>query len=204
MLVVGITGTVGAGKSSVGRLFERWGARRIDADELAREAVAPGTEALEAIVDAWGEEVLAADGSLDRAALRERVFGDPEARERLEAIVHPEVGRLREERLRRAREEGAEVVVGEVPLLFETGMEEAFDLVVTVDAPRETRRRRLREDRGLPDETFEDIEAAQWSAERKRAAADLVIENDGTRAELEEAARDVWEAIRRRASEADA
>lgn len=201
MLVVGITGTVGAGKSTVGRLFERWGARRIDADELSREAVAPGTPGLEAVVDEWGEEVLAEDGSLDRAALRERVFGDPGARERLEEIVHPEVRRLREERLRRAREEGVEVVVGEVPLLFETGMEEAFDLVVTVDAPREQRRRRLRASRDLPDETFEAIEAAQWSAKRKRAAADLVIVNDGSREELEEAARAVWREIRDRAGE---
>ena len=200
MVVVGITGIEGAGKSTVGRLFEGWGARRIDADELAREAVAPGTEALEAIVDEWGEGVLADDGSLDRSVLREKIFGDPRARERLEAIVHPEVRRLREERLRRAREEGAEIVVGEVPLLFETGMvEEEFDLVVTVDAPRETRRRRLRRDRGLPAETFEAIESAQWSAERKREAADLVIENDGSRAELEAAAREAWETIRRRA-----
>lgn len=200
MLVVGITGTLGAGKSTVGRLFERWGARRIDADELAREAVAPGTDALEAIVDTWGEEVLAENGSLDRTALRERVFGDPEARERLESIVHPEVRRLREERLQAAREEGIEVVVGEVPLLFETGMEGDFDVVVTVDAPRGTRRRRLRAARGLPDETFEAIEEAQWSAGRKREAADLVIENDGSREDLEAAAREAWEAIRRRAA----
>lgn len=200
MLVVGLTGTVGAGKSTVGRLFERWGARRIDADRLSREAVAPGSPALEAVVEAWGEAVLADDGSLDRAALRERVFGDPEARERLEAIVHPEVRRLLEERLREAREEGVEVAVGEVPLLFETGLEEAFDLVVVVDAPVEERRRRLRASRDLSGETFEAIEAAQWSGERKRAAADLVIENDGTREELEEAARAAWRAIRSRAA----
>ncbi len=199
MLEVGITGTVGAGKSTVGRLFERWGARRIDADELSREAVAPGTPALEEIVEAWGEEVLAEDGSLDRAALRERVFGDPEARERLESIVHPEVRRLREERLRRARREGVEVAVGEVPLLFETGMEGDFDLVVVVDAPREQRRRRLRSARGLSDETFEAIESAQWSGERKRAAADLVIVNDGTLEELEASARAAWRTIRARA-----
>ena len=199
MLVVGITGTVGAGKSTVGRLFERWGARRIDADRLAREAVAPGSPALEAIVDEWGGEVLADDGSLDRAALRERVFGDPEARERLEAIVHPEVRRLREERLREAREEGVEIVVGEVPLLFETGMAEAFDLVVAVDAPVEERRRRLRATRDLSRETFEAIESAQWAGERKRAAADLVIVNDGTPEELEEAAREAWRTIRSRA-----
>jgi len=199
MLKVGVTGTVGAGKSTVGRYLERWGARRIDADELSREAVAPGSPALEAIVEEWGRGVLADDGSLDREALRERVFGDPEARERLEAIVHPEVRRLREERLRRARRDDVEIVVGEVPLLFETGMEDQFDLVVVVDAPREARRRRLESERDVPAATFEAIEAAQWSGERKRGAADLVIRNDGSLEELEDAARAVWERIRARA-----
>lgn len=203
MLTVGLTGTVGAGKSTVGRHFERWGARRIDADELSREAVAPGSPALEAIVEEWGRGVLADDGSLDREALRERVFGDPEARERLEAIVHPEVRRLREERLRRARRDDVEIVVGEVPLLFETGMEDEFDLVVVVDAPPEERRRRLRSERDVPASTFEAIEAAQWSGERKRRAADLVIRNDGSLEELEEAARAVWERIRERARAGD-
>lgn len=203
MLTVGITGTVGAGKSTVGRLFESWGARRIDADRLSREAVAPGSPALEAIVEEWGREVLAEDGSLDRAALRERVFGDPEARERLEAIVHPEVRRLREERLRRARREGVEIVVGEVPLLFETGMADEFDLVIAVDAPREERRRRLRAERDVPASTFEAIESAQWPGERKRRAADLVIVNDGTLEALEEAAREAWERVRERAGAGD-
>lgn len=203
MLVVGVTGTVGAGKSTVGRLFEDWGARRIDADELSREAVEPGSRALRTIVEEWGEEVLREDGSLDRAALRERVFGDPGARERLEEIVHPEVRRLRRRRLMEAREEGVEVVVGEVPLLFETGMEEQFDLVVVVDAPRAERRRRVREERDLPAATFRAMEAAQWSAERKRRAADLVIRNDGSLEELESAAREVWEEIRARAERAE-
>lgn len=203
MLTVGITGTVGAGKSTVGRLFESWGARRIDADRLSREAVAPGSPALEAIVEEWGREVLAEDGSLDRAAMRERVFGDPGARERLEAIVHPEVRRLREERLRRARREGVEIVVGEVPLLFETGMADEFDLVITVDAPREERRRRLRAERDVSASTFEAIESAQWPGERKRRAADLVIVNDGTLEALEEAAREAWERVRERAGAGD-
>lgn len=201
MLVVGITGTVGAGKSTVGRLFERWGARRIDADELSREAVEPGSPALRSIVEEWGEGILRGDGSLDRAALREKVFGEPAARERLEEIVHPEVQRLRRERLRQAREEGVEVVVGEVPLLFETGMEDGFDLVVAVDAPRRVRRRRVCRERDVPVETFRAMEAAQWSADRKRSAADLVIENDGSLDELEQAARRAWDVIRSRVEE---
>lgn len=203
MIVVGITGTLGAGKSTVGRLFERWGAWRVDADELAREAVAPGSPALEEIREVWGDGVLDGEGGLDRAAMRDVVFGDPRARERLESIVHPEVRRLREERLRQAREEGAEVVVAEIPLLLETEMEDEFDVVVVVDAPREVRRERVRSERGVAADTFEAIEAAQWPAGRKRRAADLVVENDGTREELEAAARSAWEAILEQ-TEADA
>lgn len=199
MIVVGVTGTVGAGKSTVGRWFEEWGAWRVDADELAREAVAPGSPALQEIRDEWGDGVLDEEGGLDRAAMREVVFGDPEARERLESIVHPEVRRLRHERLREAREAGAEVVVAEVPLLLETGMEDEFDVVLVVDAPRDARRERVCSERGISAETFGAIEAAQWPADRKRRAADLVVENDGTLEELEEAARQAWKAVRERA-----
>ena len=199
MIVVGITGTVGAGKSTVGRLFEGWGAWRVDADELARQAVAPGSPALDEIREVWGEGVLDDDGGLDRSAMREVAFGDPEARERLESIVHPEVRRLREQRLRDAREAGTEVVVAEVPLLLETGMEDEFDVVLVVDAPRDVRRERVCSERGVTRETFEAIEAAQWPADRKRRAADLVVENGGTLEELEAAARQAWDAIRARA-----
>lgn len=202
MLTVGLTGTVGAGKSTVGDFFERWGACRVDADRLAREAVAPGTPALAAIRESFGEEVVAGDGSLDRRAMRERVFADPEARRRLEEIVHPEVRRLQRERAEEARAAGHEIFVAEVPLLFEGGLEETFDLVVVVDAPRERRRRRVREERGVDDATFAAIEGAQWSAERKRSAADLVVTNDGSIETLEERAREVWEEIERRAEAA--
>lgn len=198
MLRVGLTGTVGSGKSTVGRLLERRGAVRVDADELARRAVAPGSPGLAAVRDAFGAEVLDEDGSLDRDAMRERVFTDADARGRLEAIVHPEVRRLLEERAGEARSRGREVLVAEVPLLFEGGMEEAFDLVIVVDAPREERERRVREERGVGTETFEAIEEAQWSAERKRRAADLVVVNDGTLEELESRVEEVWEEIRRR------
>jgi dephospho-CoA kinase len=192
---VGLTGTLGAGKSTVAELFERWGGRRIDADELAREAVEPGSPALEALREEWGDEVLDEDGALDREEMRSRVFGDAEARRRLEEIVHPEVRRLRDERMAAAREAGADVVVSEIPLLLEKGMAEEFDVVVAVDAPRSVRRRRVAEERGVDAGTFEAIEAAQWPAARKRAAADHVIDNGGSLAELEEAARRVWERI---------
>ncbi|HKK08815.1 MAG TPA: dephospho-CoA kinase [Gemmatimonadota bacterium] len=195
MIRVGLTGTVGAGKSTVGRLFESWGARRVDADRLAREAVEPGTEALAAIRARWGDRVLNADGSLDRAAMREEVFGRPAERERLEAIVHPAVQALRRRELEAARRADARVVVVEIPLLFEKGLGGDFDLVVVVDAPEGVRRRRVLEERGLDEATFEGIEAAQWAAGRKREAADLVIENGGDLDELERRARRAWERI---------
>ena len=195
MILVGLTGTVGAGKSTVGRLFEAWGAWRVDADELAREAVEPGSPALEAIRGRWGDRVLNDDGSLDRAAMREEVFGRPEERELLEAIVHPAVRDLRGRELEAARRAGARIVVVEIPLLFETGLQDEFDRVVVVDAPARVRRRRIVEERGLDESTFEGIEAAQWAAGRKREAADLVIENAGGREELERRARTAWERI---------
>lgn len=201
MLEVGLTGTVGAGKSTVGRLFESWGACRVDADRLAREAVAPGSRGLAEVREAFGEKVIDAEGALDREAMRRRAFADPDVRRRLEAIVHPEVRRLKEERAEEARAGGCEVLVAEVPLLLEGGMEDDFDLVVVVDAPREQRRRRVEEERGLDRETFEAIEGAQWPAERKRSAADVVIVNDGTLDRLEAEARAVWEAIQRRLRE---
>jgi dephospho-CoA kinase len=201
---IGLTGTVGAGKSTVGRLFETWGARRVDADELARRAVEPGSPALAAIRDRWGEEVLTEDGHLDRAAMRREVFGRPEDRERLEAIVHPAVRALRDRELEAARREGARVVVVEVPLLFEAGLEGEFDHVVVVDAPVEERKRRVLEERGLDEATFRAIDESQWAAGRKREAADLVIENDGTREELERRVRRAWEHILAWVEEAEA
>lgn len=195
MIRVGLTGTLGAGKSTVARLWEAWGAWRVDADELARRAVRPGSPALEEIREVWGDEVLDEEGGLDRAEMRSRVFGDAEARSRLEEIVHPEVRRLRAEEVQEAREAGAEVVVSEVPLLFETGMADRFDVVVTVDAPRSVRRRRVAEERGLDAGTFEAVEAAQWPADRKREAADYVIDNGGSMEELETSARRVWDAV---------
>lgn len=198
MLRVGLTGTVGAGKSTVAGLFERWGACRLDADRLAREAVAPGTRGLVAIREAFGDGVLDEAGALDRDAMRERVFRDDEARRSLEAIVHPEVRRLIEERAERARAEGCGILVVEVPLLFERGMEDAVDLVVVVDAPRDERRRRIAEERGVDGDTFRAIERAQWAAERKREAADVVLDNDGTLERLEEVARAAWRRIERR------
>jgi len=193
--LVGLTGSVAAGKSAVGRLFEGWGATRIDADELAREAVAPGTEGLRRIRDLWGDEVLHADGSLDRSVMRRRVFADPEARARLEGIVHEEIRRLREVRRSRAASEGASIIVEEVPLLFEKGQDREYDVLVVVDAPRETRVRRARASRGWSAEEFSAVDASQLAAEQKRRRADYVIENDDDLETLERMAHEVWSVL---------
>lgn len=195
MIRVGLTGTVGAGKSTVGRMLELRGARRVDADELARRAVEPGSPALAAIRERFGDAVIGPGGELDRGALRRRVFGKPGEREALERIVHPAVEALRAEALEKARRSGAHVLVAEIPLLFEKGMADDFDLVVVVDAPAGARRRRIEEERGLEPGTFEAIESSQWSAARKRRTADLVIVNNGNLDALERQVEDAWRMI---------
>jgi len=192
---IGLTGTMGAGKSTVGALFEMWGARRVDADVLAREVVEPGQPVLEAIRDTFGTGVIRPDGSLDRAALRGIVFQDARALRRLEAIIHPAVDRLRTGLLLAAEAEGVRVVLLEIPLLFEKGLQDEFDAVVVVDAPDDVRRQRVCDTRGLTPEEFSAMDAAQWSGERKRGSADYVIWNDDDLPSFESEAREVWDAV---------
>ncbi|HEY8483220.1 MAG TPA: dephospho-CoA kinase [Longimicrobiales bacterium] len=199
MLRVGLTGNIASGKSTVAEVWRRLGARVIDADELARRAVEPGTPGLERVVREFGPEVLDERGRLDRAALRRIVFRDPEARRRLEAIVHPEVRRLRAEEEARARAEGVRILVHDIPLLFELGMEKEFDVVVLVDARPELRLERLVRERGLSEEEARRMIEAQMPSEAKRPKADLVIENEGTREELEAKAKEAWRELERRA-----
>ena len=200
MLLVGLTGNIAAGKSTVARQFTGLGATLIDADLLAREAVRPGTPALGAIVSRWGRAVLTPDGHLDRAALRARVFDHADELEALNAIVHPEVARLRDGALAEARARGARVVVSDVPLLFERDLAGEYDLVVLVDAPRELRLERLVHDRGLREPEAMAMIAAQMPAELKRARADYVVENAGTREALAARVDAVWQALEARAA----
>lgn len=199
MLNVALTGNIAAGKSTVLELFRRWGATVIDADALAREAQAPGSPVLAAIVERFGPEVLLPDGSLDRAALRARVMGDEAARAALNALVHPAVRRRREELLEAARQRGDRIVVSDIPLLFEVLDPDQFDAVVLVDAPLDVRRTRLESRRGLSREEADRMLAAQLPSERKRRRSHFVIDNDGTLEALEPHARAVFEALERRA-----
>ena len=195
MLLVGLTGNIGSGKSTVAQLLARRGAAIIDADVLARQAVEVGQPAYREIVDRWGPDVVAPDGQLDRAALRQRVFQDGDELEALNSIVHPEVARLREELVADARERGTRVLVSDIPLLFENNLVDEFDRILLVDAPRPMRLDRLVRTRGLDETEAMDMIAAQMPAELKRARADFVIDNTGTLDDLEAHVDQVWAAI---------
>jgi len=186
---IGLTGGIGSGKSTVSRLLADHGAVIVDADAIAREVVEPGTPGLAAVVDAFGPEVLATDGSLERPALAAVVFGDPEARRRLDAIVHPLV-RARATEVAAAAPPGA-VVVHDVPLLVETGQAAAYDLVLVVETDPDIRVARLVQ-RGLTAEDARARMAAQATDEQRRAVADVVLDNSGTPDELEAQVDRLW------------
>jgi len=195
---VGLTGGIGSGKSEVSRRLAAHGAMVVDADLLAREVVAAGSDGFAEVVAAFGPDVVGVDGELDRAALGRQVFGDQAARHRLEQIVHPRV-RLRAAEIEAEIEAemqppaGADVVVvHDVPLLVETGQHGGFDVVVVVDASEEIRLDRLVPGRGMdPDEARGRIASQAGRAERL-AAADLVVSNDGDLADLDAAVDALW------------
>jgi len=200
MLNVALTGNIAAGKSTVAELFRRWGATIIDADELVREVQAPGSPVLAAIVQRFGDDVLQADGALDRAALRAKVMGNAAALAKLNALVHPAVQRRREALLDEAWKRGDRLVVNDIPLLFEALDPGQFDAVVLVDAPVPLRHARLRAMRGLSAHEADQMLAAQMPAQPKRNASDVVIDNTGDLEALSRRARAVFEALERRAS----
>jgi dephospho-CoA kinase len=199
MLVVGLTGNIASGKSTVARLFSERGATIIDSDVLARRAVEVGTPAFEEIVKRWGKDVISPDGQLDRAALRQRVFKNQDELEELNGIIHPEVNRLRTRLVDEARRRGDRIVVCDIPLLFERRLVDEFDRIVLVDAPRPTRLERLVRERNLRETEAMDMIAAQMPAELKRARADYVIDNTGTLVALEARVSEVWGALEQEA-----
>jgi dephospho-CoA kinase len=189
MLRIGLTGGIGAGKSTVSATFSECGGIVVDGDVIAREVVEPGTEGLKALVEAFGEDILLPDGALNRPALAAKAFVDDEKRATLNGIVHPLVGQRRMEIIESVPDDA--VVVEDIPLLVETGMAPMFPLVVVVTAPVETRVERLIK-RGMDEVDARTRIAAQAPEEQRRAIADVLLDNSGSQDELVEKARDLW------------
>jgi dephospho-CoA kinase len=191
MLLVGLTGGIGAGKSTVARMLAERGAVVIDADELARRAIDTGTPGFDAVVKAFGPEAITSDGEINRNRLAALVFADEEARRKLEAIVHPEVARLFAEET--AKHKGTDrIVVYAVPLLVESGLQEMFDVVVVVTAQREDRIARLAAARNMSGKDIRGRMDAQLSDDERERAADVVIRNDSSMEDLERQVDAVW------------
>jgi dephospho-CoA kinase len=191
VLLVGLTGGIGSGKSTVARLLEKRGAVVFDADLLAREAVEPGTPGHAAVIERFGADVLAPGGELDREALASIVFADPSARRDLEEIVHPEVRRLFAEGSEAYRDTDS-VVVFSAPLLVETGMHTAFEILVVVSATVATQIERLMRQRGMSASSIRARIEAQAPLEDKAAVADFLVDNEGTLDELESQVDRLW------------
>ncbi len=198
MLRVALTGNLGSGKSAVSELFEEWGATVLDTDDVAREVVRPGSPALARIREIWGEQVIGADGGLDRAAMRRLAFADPGARRDLELILHPAIFDRARSLMGEAEAAGVEIFVVVVPLLYEGGFDTEFDVAILIDAPLEQRITRIVASRDVDEEEARRIAAAQMPAEKKRGRADVVIENDGDLATLAGRAHEAWEEIAKR------
>jgi dephospho-CoA kinase len=190
MLRIGLTGGIGAGKSALSATFAECGGVIVDGDVIAREVVQPGTDGLASLVEAFGEDILQPDGSLDRPALAAKAFADDEARQKLNGIVHPLVGQRRAEIIASVPQDA--VVVEDIPLLVESGMAPLFPLVVIVHADVELRLKRLVEVRGMPEEDARARIAAQADDEQRRAVADIWLDNSGSQEDLITRAREVW------------
>jgi dephospho-CoA kinase len=201
VLTVGLTGGIGSGKSAAAQRLAALGAVVVDSDAIAREVVAPGTDGLQAVVEAFGPDILMSDGSLDRDRLGARVFADPDALSRLNAIVHP---RVRERTAARfAAAEAADpqaIVVNDVPLLVEGALQSLYEVVVVVDVPVETQVERLITKRGISEANARARIAAQASREQRLAAANLVIDNRGGFDDLDREVARVWADLSGRSS----
>lgn len=199
MLLVGLTGGIGSGKSTVARMLAARGAVVLDADAFARDAVAAGTPGFRAVVERFGGEVVDPDGELDRRGLAAIVFADDEARRDLEAIVHPEVRRLFAEGCK-AYGDTDRVVVFSAPLLVETGMHTAFEVLVLVSTSVETQIERLLRGRGMSEEQVRARIDAQAPLDEKAAIADVIVDNEGDLEELELQVDRLWDELRTRAA----
>jgi dephospho-CoA kinase len=194
--LVGLTGGIASGKSTVAKILQSLGAAVVNADDLAREVVEPGHEAWKEIVASFGADILQSDQTLDRQKLRTLIFNQPEARKRLESIIHPRVRALAEERIRQYAAAGYPVVIYEVPLLFEGNLQEWLRPVILVACDVETQTARLQKRDHLTAADAEKHIAAQMSLKNKRRLADYVIENNGSLEDLERQTRQILEELK--------
>jgi dephospho-CoA kinase len=194
--LVGLTGGIASGKSTVAKILERLRAAVINADTLSREVVEPGQDAWKEIVEAFGADILQSDQTLDRQKIRTIIFNNPDARKKLESIIHPRVRALAEERIREHTAAGYSIIVYEVPLLFEGNLQEWLRPVILVACDVGTQRTRLQQRDHLTDAEAQKHIDAQMSLAEKRRLADYVIENDDNLADLEQQVRAVVEKIK--------
>jgi len=195
--IVGLTGGIASGKSSVAAILKKLGAAVINADELSREVVQPGQKGWREIVDAFGSDILQADQSLDRRKLRKIAFDDAQARKKLEAIIHPQVRALAEQRIQEYAAAGFAIVVYEVPLLFEVNLHHWLRPVILVACESQTQLQRIAQRDRVADADAQKTIDAQMSLEEKRKLADYVIENNGSLEDLERRVRELWEKLTR-------
>jgi dephospho-CoA kinase len=202
MLVVGLTGSIASGKSTVAAMLAARGAWVVDADRAGHSLQEPGTACHRQIVEAFGSDILEANGRIDRGRLGARVFADPEARGRLEAILHPALWEACREEVRRAEAAGAWLAVVDAALLLEAGQREWLDALVVVTAPEEAQIQRLQEQRGLGEAEARLRLHSQWSSQAKAAHADVVIDNGGALAATAAQVERLVEILRARAKKA--
>jgi dephospho-CoA kinase len=192
MKLIGLTGGIATGKSTVASMLRDLGAKIVDADELARDIVQPGQEAWQDIVSAFGAEILREDKTIDREKLRKIVFQNETVRRRLESITHPRIRALAERRIQKLAAEGAKVTIYEAPLLFENQVHLWLRPVILVACDSETQKRRLQKRDHLTEKEVEQHLKAQMSLDQKRKLADFVIENNGDLEELKRQVNEVW------------
>ena len=197
MLKIALTGGPGSGKSTVARMFQDLGAQVIDADDVARNVVAPGQPAWEEIRREFGPDYFQEDGSLDRARMAQLVFQDAGARQKLNAIVHPQVGLEIARRLQGLATQGVNLVMVEVPLLYEAGLEKNFDVVIVVDVGKKEQIARLSARDGRPAREAEGILKAQWPLAAKKARADFVVDNRGSPEYTRSQVKKLWQQLKR-------
>jgi dephospho-CoA kinase len=197
MLKIAITGGAGSGKSTVARMFKELGAVVLDADQVARDAVAVGAPAWHELRRLYGADFFHQNGALNRSKLAQRVFSDLEARRELNALIHPLVAQEIQEQVANLERQGVDLVLVEVPLLFETGRERIFDLVIVVAAPEADQIWRLRERDHREEAEIRGILQAQWTLADKVARADYVVENGGELSFTQQQVKNIWKKLKK-------